>query len=110
MIDYNEIMNKLEKSIFEANKKRFQNAPNPLKSHGPDHHWRVYQYCLLLAKMMGVNYDSDVMCGAALLHDIAAYYPDEVGDNYHQFDDKIAKKILLEINFPQEKSIRYYMQ
>ena len=35
-------MNKLEQSLLEANERRYQAAESPLKSHGPDHHLRVF--------------------------------------------------------------------
>lgn len=96
-------MDKLEKSLFDANKRRYLQASNPLKSHGPDHHWRVYQHAKNLAKQLGVSYDQEVLAGAALLHDMAAYYPDKVGNKYHDYDDKIAKEVLIEIKFPSNK-------
>ena len=96
-------MNKLEKSLLDANKLRYLKATNPLKSHGPDHHWRVYQHAINLAKQLGVSYDQEVLAGAALLHDMAAFYPDKVGDKYHDYDDKIAKEVLIEIKFPSNK-------
>jgi len=34
---------------------------------------------------------------------MAAYYPEESGDNYHDFDDKMAAGVLKSINFPAEK-------
>lgn len=96
-------MNKLEKDLLYANKRRYVAANNPLKSHGPDHHWRVYQYSINLAEKIGANYDKEILAGAALLHDMAAYYPDKVGDNYHDYDHKIAKEVLEEINFTPHK-------
>ena len=41
-------------AIFEANKRRYEIATNPLRSHGPDHHWRVCQYALSLADKLDV--------------------------------------------------------
>jgi HD superfamily phosphodiesterase len=92
-----------EQSLLSANKHRYESAQNPLKSHGADHHWRVYQYALQLAKMLGATYDSEVLAGAALLHDMAAYYPDQVGEAYHEHDHKIAEEVLREIDFPESK-------
>lgn len=43
-VGYNLTMNKLEKDLFDANTRRYLTASDPLKSHGPDHHWRVYQH------------------------------------------------------------------
>ena len=52
-----------EQTLFEANKRRYETAANPLRSHGPDHHWRVYQYALSLADKLGATYDPDVLAG-----------------------------------------------
>src|SRR4051812_48723941 len=96
-------MNELEKALFEANERRYHEASNPLKSHGPDHHWRVYQYTIKLAEKLHAAYDTDVLAGAALLHDMAAYYPEKTGEDYHDFDHKIAGEVLAEIDFPAHK-------
>jgi len=96
-------MNKLEQTLLKANERRYSEAKNPLKSHGPDHHWRVYQYAVQLAEKLGVAYDADILAGAALLHDMAAYYPDKTGEDYHDFDHKIAEEVLREIAFPANK-------
>lgn len=89
--------------LYQANQQRYAAATNPLRSHGPDHHLRVYQYALQLAQKLGVTYDEEILAGAALLHDMAAYYPDTSGEDYHEYDDKIAKEILQSISFPPEK-------
>jgi hypothetical protein len=52
-------MNELEKSLLAANERRYRAAENPLKSHDPDHHWRVYQYALKLAHSLGAHYEAD---------------------------------------------------
>lgn len=96
-------MTPLAQKIYKANQAAYSKATNPLKSHGPDHHLRVYQHALDLAKTLKVHYDEDVLAGAALLHDMAAYYPDKSGDNYHNFDDKMAAEVLKSINFPASK-------
>lgn len=93
----------LEQTLMQANQRRYDTAASPLKSHGPDHHWRVYRHALALAKQLGASYDSDVLAGAALLHDMAAYYPEQTGENYHDFDHKLAAEILEEIDFPEHK-------
>jgi HD superfamily phosphodiesterase len=92
-----------EQALVEANEHRYAAAANPLKSHGPDHHWRVYRYAIALADKLGVTYDADVLAGAALLHDMAAYYPDKTGEGYHDFDHQIAEEVLREIDFPADK-------
>jgi HD superfamily phosphodiesterase len=96
-------MNNLAKTLLAANQRRYDAAKNPLKSHGPDHHWRVYQYAVKLAEKLGVSYDEDVLAGAALLHDMAAYYPERTGEEYHEYDHKIAEEVLREIHFPADK-------
>jgi HD superfamily phosphodiesterase len=96
-------MNELENRLLEANERRYREAGNPLKSHGPDHHWRVYQYALTLADKLAVAYDAEILAGAALLHDMAAYYPDKTGEDYHDFDHKIAEEVLHETDFPVGK-------
>lgn len=96
-------MNSMERSLFAANRKRYDEAENPLRSHGPDHHWRVYQHALVLAGKLGEPFDGDILAGATLLHDMAAYYPDQTGDSYHDYDHKLAEEVLRGINFPEEK-------
>lgn len=96
-------MNELETRLFDLNSKLYREAANPLKSHGPDHHLRVYRLAVELADKMKVDYDAEVLAGAALLHDVAAYYPDTVGDEYHDYDHKIAHEALQGIDFPADK-------
>jgi HD superfamily phosphodiesterase len=96
-------MNKLEHALLEANELRYNDAKNPLRSHGPDHHWRVYQYAVRLAQKLAVEYDAEVLAAACLLHDMAAYYPDRTGEDYHDFDHKIAEEVLSEVDFPSSK-------
>jgi len=96
-------MTPLAQKLLQANQERYDTATNPLRSHGPDHHRRVYEHALLLAEKIGLQYDADIVAGAALLHDMAAYYPDRSGENYHEFDDKFASEILQEISFPKSK-------
>jgi HD superfamily phosphodiesterase len=96
-------MSPIERTLLQANEKRYAKASNPLKSHGPDHHWRVYQHALKLAEKLGVTYDPDVLAGSALLHDMAAYYPERTGEAYHDFDHRIAEEVLHEVDFPTDK-------
>jgi HD superfamily phosphodiesterase len=96
-------MEPLEQALLDANERRYKEANNPLRSHGPDHHWRVYQHAIKLANKLGVTYDKQVLAGAALLHDMAAYYPDRTGEAYHEFDHQIAEEVLREIDFPTAK-------
>ena len=96
-------MNQLERTLLAANERRFREAERPLRSHGSDHHWRTYQNALKLAGKLGVKYDPEVLAGAALLHDMAAYYPEQTGDDYHDFDHELAGEVLREIDFPEGK-------
>lgn len=96
-------MTPLAQKIYEANQERYNTAKTPLRSHGPDHHLRVYKHALALAEKLRVTYDEDVLAGAALLHDMAAYYPEQSGEQYHDFDDKLAADVLQTIDFPADK-------
>ena len=96
-------MSPTAQKLHQANIRRFTAAKNPLRSHGPDHHLRVYQHALTLAEKSHLGYDDDILAAAALLHDMAAYYPDQTGDNYHDFDHTIAAEVLAEIDFPKKK-------
>lgn len=93
----------LEQTLLDANQRRYDAAGSPLKSHGPDHHYRVYQHAVTLAKKLDVTYDTEILTAAALLHDLAAYYPEQTGEDYHDFDHKIAEEVLGEIDFPMDK-------
>ena len=93
----------LARLLLSANKQQYKQAPNPLRSHGPDHHWRVYQYAIKLADVLNTTYDAEVLAAAALLHDLAAYFPDKTGEKYHDYDHQLAQKVLEEIEFPQKK-------
>jgi HD superfamily phosphodiesterase len=94
----------IAQKIYDANTQRFQTAASPLRSHGPDHHLRVYQHALHLAEKLGVSYDEDVLAAAALLHDMAAYYPEQTGEAYHAFDHQLAAEVLADIAFPAQKT------
>lgn len=96
-------MSPLARRILHANQERYDTADSPLRSHGPDHHLRVYEHALRLARKLGVAYDSEVLAGSALLHDMAAYYPQASGEDYHDYDDKYAADALRSIDFPPEK-------
>lgn len=96
-------LREIEKVLIDLNRQKYDEATNPLRSHGPDHHWRVYQYALSLADRLKATYDPEVLAGAALLHDMAAYYPDRTGEAYHDFDHKIAEEVLREAGFSFDK-------
>ena len=96
-------MSLLARLLYKVNKALFIKARNPLRSHGPDHHWRVYQNALKLAKKLRVRFDGEVLAAACLLHDLAAYYSEKTGERYHEFDHKLAQKVLKSIRFPNDK-------
>ena len=96
-------MSDIVQKLLSENKRLYDSAKNPLRTHGPDHHLRVYHSALRLAEKTGLNYDSEILAGAALLHDLAAYYPHEVGDAYHEHDHVIAREALERIGFPPDK-------
>ena len=96
-------MTDFSRILYDKNVDLFTKATNPLKSHGPDHHLRVYQKALNLAERVSCDFDEQVLAGACLLHDLGAYYPDVVGDAYHEHDAVYAEKAMREINFPTEK-------
>jgi uncharacterized protein len=92
---------KLVKKFYSLNKKIYKDAVRPLPSHGPDHHMRVWRNAKKLADRNSV--DEEVLIAACFLHDIAAYYPNEVKKNSQQEDAKRAKKILRQVRFPKDK-------
>jgi len=99
-------MKALFERLIEANERRYKQAENPLKSHGPDHHIRVWHYAQGLADRLKVQFDDEILAGACLLHDLAAYYPEKSGENYHDFDHVLAAEVLEEIGFPENKHVR----
>lgn len=96
-------MNTLIRDLVRINTELYASAKNPLRSHGVDHHERVYKNALKLAKAIRVRYNAEILAGACLLHDLAAYYPAKTGEKYHNFDYILARKALLKISFPKEK-------
>lgn len=96
-------MNQLEQKLYDENVRLYREATSPLRSHGPDHHLRVYENAKVLAKKIGVTYDKEVLAAAALFHDMAAYYPEETGDAYHEHDHVKAREVLVRVGFPADK-------
>ena len=88
-------------SIFEENRNR--SAPFYRHSHHDRYHVeRVYNLALRLAQEEGG--DLDVMKAAVLLHDIARAMEDEGAiDDHTEEGAKMARKILKEVRFPEEK-------
>ena len=96
-------MKSLFDQLIEANERLYNEAEQPLRSHGLDHHIRVWHYAQELAKKLGVKFDEEVLAGACLLHDLAAYYPEKSGEDYHDYDHLIAGEVLEGIGFPENK-------
>ncbi len=96
----------LEKRLLEANKRRYHEAANPLKSHGPDHHERVWRKAVALAEKLDATYDEQVLAGACLVHDMAGYYPERQGEDSHELDAVVAREVLQEADFPADRLAR----
>lgn len=95
----------LEQKLLEANKKLYREAKTPLRSHGPDHHERVWRRAVALAEKMGVKFDAEVLAGACLVHDMAGYYPELQGEDSHERDRVVAEEVLSEVGFPEAKMV-----
>ena len=73
------------------------------KGHGFDHTERVYNLAIKISKKE--NADMDVVKIAALLHDIARMKEEENEEICHAEEGaKMAEKVLIEMNFPKEKT------
>lgn len=97
------IMTSVSRILYDKNVELFKEAKNPLKSHGPDHHQRVYIKALGLAEKIGYEFDEQVLAAACLLHDLGAYYPETVGDAYHDHDAVYAEEVMREVGLPADK-------
>lgn len=89
--------------FLKINEDLYAKAKSPMKSHGPDHHYRVCLNALKLVKKLDFKVDMEVLIPAALLHDLAAYHPEIIGENYHDFDYQLAEEVLKKENYPEEK-------
>jgi len=96
-------LSELEQRLINVNKKRFAETKSPLRSHGPDHHQRVWHKATELAEKMGVTYDAEVLAGAALVHDMAGYNPELQVSDSHARDRVVAEEVLREAGFPENK-------
>lgn len=99
-------MNEFAIKLLDKNRELYEAAKNPLRSHGPDHHERVYRYATILADRLAVKFDDRVLTAAALLHDLAAYYPEETGDSYHEHDSVLAEKAMRELGMSDDEIAR----
>jgi HD superfamily phosphodiesterase len=95
-------LEKLENMFLEKCIALYSDAKNPLRSHGPDHHKRVWRNARKISKSYP-DADMEILVSACFLHDIAAFYPDEVGDKYHDEDWRRAEEVLIEMNFDEKK-------
>lgn len=100
----------MDEEFFEKLKEKILPYFNLDDGHGFDHVERVYNLALNIAKEE--NADLDVVQASALLHDIARH-KEELGVPVHERKGrtichaeegaKMAKEILEEMNFPEEK-------
>lgn len=96
-------INELVKKFEKINADLYLKAKDPLRCHGLDHHQRVCENALLLArKIKPKELDYEVLIAASYLHDLSAYESGEA-KNHHMDTVKIAQKILEKINFPESK-------
>lgn len=96
---------KLLKKFYNLNKALYQKAKNPLKCHGPDHHWRTFKNAEYIIKKLKIRPDYSILIPAIFLHDITAFEPDKptMDPWNHQEDLDEAKKVLQKIKYPKEK-------
>jgi HD superfamily phosphodiesterase len=102
---YKNLIDKFSK----INEKLYAQAANPMRCHGPDHHFRVYENAMLLAEKLekrGLVIDYEVLIPACFLHDMAAYDPDKTQDKHHELDPQIAERILKEEKYPSDKAAK----
>lgn len=93
----------LVKKFSNLNKSLYEKAKNPLKCHGPDHHWRVYKNAVYIIKKLKIKPDYSILIPAIFLHDITAFEPDSHNPWNHQDDLNEAQKILKKLKYPAEK-------
>lgn len=96
-------MCKMDEEFYENLRERikiyFENGSG---GHGLDHTNRVFKNSLIISK--GENVDLDIIQVAALLHDVARLKEDEGEVKCHAEEGaKMARSILIEMEFPQEK-------
>lgn len=92
--------------FYTKNKELYESSTDPLKCHGPDHHFRTCKLAIQLAEEMekdGTKVDYEVLIPAAFLHDIAAYESQIAGENHHEIGSQLARQILKEMNYPKDK-------
>jgi len=93
-----------DNSVFERIKNKSEEFFR-LSHHDKSHVERVYNLAMRIAKKERA--DLDVVKAAVLLHDIARALEDEGKIADHAVESaKMARKILEEVNFPKEKTIK----
>lgn len=95
----------LIRKFYKINQELYKKARNPLPSHGPEHHYRVFINAVKIAKRFK-NVDFEILIPACFLHDLGAYYPEKAGDKYHEEDRIRAEKVLKKINFSKDKKLK----
>ncbi len=94
----------LFKKFYNLNKSLYQKAKNPLKCHGPDHHWRTFKNAEYIIGKLKIKPDYEVLIPAIFLHDITAFEPDAHDPWNHQEDLNEAKRELKKLKYSPEKS------
>jgi len=98
-------MNKeqLVKKFYNLNKSLYQKAKNPLKCHGPDHHFRAWKNAEYIIGKLKIKPDYSILIPAIFLHDITAFEPEAHDPWAHQDDLDEARSKLKKIKYPAEK-------
>jgi len=97
------MIKKLYRQFYKINLDLFRAAKDPLMCHGPDHHERVCQNALKLAKSLKDDIDLEILIAACFLHDLTAYDSHMESAEHHAESKKIAQKILNKIKFSPKK-------
>jgi uncharacterized protein len=97
-------MKKPDKKFYKELREKIKSYFPETGSHSFEHTERVYNLAIHIAK--SEKADMDIVKVAALLHDIARKKQDECGGKICHAEEgsKIAKKILVEMNFPKDKT------
>jgi len=97
----------LEDAVFEEIAQKSEQFFR-LSHHDKSHVKRVYNMAVYIAKEEGA--DLDVIKAAVLLHDVARALEDEGKIEDHALESaKMARKILVEVDFPKEKKPRSFI-
>ena len=91
----------MDNNFFDNLKDKIQCYFKSGGGHGFDHVQRVHDVAVKISE--GEDVDMDIVRAAALLHDIARSKEDEEDICHAEEGSKMAKEILKEMNFPEEK-------